>query len=111
VNGVLDDLARHQAARAVLRSRTSSTFERDAARVVLGLPAKRCGTRDRYVNDRCRCAACRHANTEYFRLYRDRLRAGDLAVLCWCQATIVVVPGDEVREGRTRSCGAVGCDG
>jgi hypothetical protein len=111
MNGVLEDLASHARARAVLRDRTSTPAARDSARQILGLPPVPCGTRNRYVNDRCRCAKCRRANTEYFRVYRDQLRRGDLSVLCWCESAIVVVPADEVREGRTRSCGAEGCEG
>jgi hypothetical protein len=109
VNGVLEDLAMQQRARAVLRDRRSTTAARDSARQVLGLPAKRCGTRDRYVNDRCRCDACRQANTEYFHLYRGLIRQRLLRVLCWCEQSIVIVPADDVRDGRTRSCGAPGC--
>jgi hypothetical protein len=109
MNGVLEDLARHQHARAVLRDRTSTPAARDSARQILGLPAVLCGTRNRYVNDRCRCDACRRANTEYFHQYRGLIRQRLLRVLCWCEQSIVVVPADDVRDGLTRSCGAPGC--
>lgn len=34
-----------------------------------------------------------------------------LEVTCWCEAETVRVPVEEVRAGRTRSCGAEGCKG
>jgi hypothetical protein len=61
------------------------------------------------VNDGCRCEACRQANTEYHRIYRDRLANGYLQVLCWCESTPVVVPAEMVRAGQTASCGRPGC--
>ena len=42
---------------------------------------------------------------------RDReILPGDIGAMCWCEAVIVSVSPEEVRAGRTRSCGAPGCD-
>lgn len=110
MNTVLQDLLRHQQARGVLRDRSSSLAERDAARQVLGIAPGRCGTRYRYVQG-CRCPACRRANTRYHRERRwgPDTRGDQLAVSCWCEDTIVVVDRSEVVAGRTGSCGAPGC--
>lgn len=72
--------------------------------------------RTRYLKHKCRCEVCRRANREY-RLAYDRRpggrvqseRDGELAVNCWCEASIQWVPLAEVQACRTRSCGAPGC--
>ncbi|HEU5085712.1 MAG TPA: hypothetical protein VFU14_20390 [Acidimicrobiales bacterium] len=54
-------------------------------------------------------------DAERMRRHRERLRAGrvvhlsDLAVECWCHATIVHVPRSTILAGSTGSCGAPGC--
>lgn len=38
-----------------------------------------------------------------------RVSWDELEVTCWCEATTVGVPIVDVNAGRTKSCGAVGC--
>lgn len=40
----------------------------------------------------------------------DRLRTGELAVTCWCEARIVYVNPEAVQAGRTGSCGLPECN-
>lgn len=71
------------------------------------------GTRSRYTMG-CKCAACSDANAVYMRAARAKrdtnlVSFNDLAVNCWCEATIVHVPPAELKAGRTRSCGLRHC--
>lgn len=113
MNGVLQDLLRHQEARAVLRDRSRTLEEHDAARAVLGLTPAEHGTRSRYVQG-CRCKPCRRANTRYSRDHRrgvPDVGPDDLPVNCWCEAQVVGVPARLVGQGVTFSCGRQGCSG
>jgi hypothetical protein len=73
------------------------------------------GTATRYRYG-CRCDLCRDANATRQRGYRqgaspgtDIVNIDDLLTQCWCQNDYVYVPPSDIRELRTRSCGATGC--
>lgn len=58
------------------------------------------------------CAAARKQRkktTERAISHGVRSTDGTLAVECWCQGGIVLVPAATVRAGGTGSCGVVGC--
>lgn len=81
------------------------------------------GTVVKYQKERCRCPACRTANSDAQRIRRANRRQappayradawepvdGKLPVVCWCQAAVVKVLVDDVRAGRTHSCGKPEC--
>lgn len=78
------------------------------------------GTVSRYTRQRCRCPECTAANSAYQRARRTykindlepaawRPVDGRLPAQCWCQAEVVKVPVDDIRAGRTATCGDPDC--
>lgn len=73
------------------------------------------GTVDRY-DEGCRCSPCiiAKAKTDRPVIHAPQRRRSifaktELAVTCWCEATVVGVTKTEIHAGRTRSCGRAGC--
>jgi hypothetical protein len=78
------------------------------------------GTVGRYTRQRCRCPECTAANSAYQRARRTYKIVefepaawspvkGCLPVQCWCQADVVKVSVEDIRAGRTASCGQPDC--
>lgn len=83
-------------------------------RITPGDGDPRHGTRNGYVNLRCRGADCTVAKRDSDRARglaaQHRGRVGDdLLVTCWCEGEMLFVPRVAVRSGLTGSCGSDGC--